>query len=609
MQDAVSRTEEEISKLLKQYFERKESLPPSQWVQKFIRLTHRQSIHKGLYSLRRTPYFKEVYDCIIDPEVRMVSFMKSAQVGYSQLLANLCFYLICNRTNPIGIIFPSQSLAQQWSERCLHNGMESCAPLQDFMTGDCDDIRRSEFTFTSCNLKVIGGGSANKLSSNNICYLFIDEADKLEDFNTEAAVIELAIDRTITYQETKDAKIFMGSTPTLAGASEIEKHYEEGSQSKYLVPCPHCQHEQELVFQQVKWPDCKEDNAYDLGKVEKMAHYECIHCKKAIDESEKSSMINMGRWVATNDKAPKDLKSYHISALYSLSVSWGYIARQFLISKNDRSRLQNFHNSILGLPWTPHLSNVTPEALTEIIRTSPEYNKGFLPAKTKALVMGCDTQQDSQYFSILAILESDRVALVDWGQTISWEDLYRVSQTQYHISGDMDVMGIYGAFIDAGGNRTGQVYDFCQQGGNLFVPVFGRTEAQKLYSPLRRGTINVKGRPLDVINVHDRMFSENMLLNHLRPTGNDMLYLPKDADDGFLLKQLADVTLIEKKDAKGFVRQELKTSGNNHYFDCVKYALAMRYMIAPLLVDEPKEAPKEEVPENEDEHANNYEGW
>jgi phage terminase large subunit GpA-like protein len=489
--------------------------------------------------------------------------------------------------------------------------LESCEPLKDYLTGNIDDIRRSEFTFTSCNLKVIGGGSAAKLSSNNICYLFLDEIDKFEDFTKEASVIELAIDRTITYQETGDAKIFMGSTPTLAGASEIQKHYEEGSQCKYHVPCPHCNHHQELVFAQIKWPDCKSGETYDLNKVEKTAFYECVNCKRPIHEDQKASMINKGGWVSMNLNAPSDIRSYHISTLYSLSVSWGYVARHFLTSKNDRGRLQNFYNSILGIPWTPQLSTITETNLTKLVAESPEYLKGFLPSKPKALVMGCDTQQDSNYFVVLAVLENDRVALIDWGQTISWEDLATISKIQYRIKDESspEFYGLYGAFIDAGGNRTTQVYDFCKNTGNRFVPVFGRTESHRLFQPVRRTTINYKGEPLTIINVHDRLFSENILLNHLKSGAVDSIYLPKDADDGVLFKQFTNVSIIEKKDSKGFVQQEISSKGNEHYFDCLKYALALRYLITPILNTLDDDVEEESETEEEEPVSQSYSNW
>lgn len=603
----MNKSEEEVCKLLGAYFQRMEEIPPSEWVQRFIRLNHRQSIHQGLYNLKRTPYFKQIYDDTIDPKIRQIAIMKSAQIGYSQFLSNLCFYFICNKSNPIGIIFPSQALSQQWAERCLHNGIDSCEPLQDFLTGNFDDIRRTEFTFTSCNLKVIGGGSANKLSSNNICYLFLDEIDKYEDFTKESNVIELAIDRTITYQETKDAKIIMGSTPTLCGASEIEKHFREGSQSKYYVPCPHCHKSQELVFENIHWPEsCKEEGEWNLNKVESSAFYQCCHCERPIEEKDKAKILNLGSWVETNPKAPSDCKSYHISALYSLSLSWGYIARQFLISKNDRARLQNFYNSILGLPWQPQISTVSEASIDKLILESPLYKRGELPAKPKAITVAVDCQQTHFWFMVLAMMEGGKQAIIDYGQLLSFQDLNTLAEQQYKVIGTEDYYGIYGGFIDAGYD-TASIYRFSRNSGAFYVPCFGRTSAHGLHNPIGRKDIPFDGGYLTIININDEVFSKSVLLNSLSVGNNDSVLFPSDSCQ-ILKEQLCAVSIVSRKNAKGFIAPEIVSKTNNHLFDCLKYNLALQYMIRPT-VEAELEQPKQEVKQPEPEPQFINSGW
>jgi phage terminase large subunit GpA-like protein len=594
----MQRTKDEISKLLRVFFKRREEVAPSEWVQKHIRLTPRQSMQHGLYSLALTPYFKEIYDKAIDPNVRMVALRKSAQIGYSQFVSNLCFYFICNRTNPIAIVFPSQSMSQQWAEKNLHGGLDSCEPLKGFLTGDSDDLKRTDLTFTSCNLKVIGGGSATKLSSNNVCYLFLDEVDKYADFTTESSVIELAIARTYTYQKTKQAKIIMGSTPTITDASEIDKHFLEGSQSKFFVPCPHCQKKQELVFSKdtLCFEHCKDEKGeWDLGKVERETFYRCTHCKKAITEAHKAKMVNAGEWVATNPKAPADHLSYHISALYSLSLTWGYVARQFLVSKNDRVRLQNVYNSLLGLPWTPESATVSDEAIDQIIQQSPDYRKGEVPGKAKALLIGVDVQQSELYYLVAAVMESGKTAIVDWGQVVGFDDLTPLLQKRYKQK-DGDVgFEIYGGFMDAG-YRSTDVYRYCQSTQGFLIPAFGRTAAHKMFAPVRRNDVAFDGGHITIVNINDQIFSQNLLLTHLNPKNAESIWIPKDADQ-YLKYQLTAVSLVEKKDAKGFLTRELQSKRNNHWFDCLKLANAYHYC-ARLEIE--AEEVQEEKPVQED---------
>jgi phage terminase large subunit GpA-like protein len=592
----MRKVNQEISKLLRVYFARRPDVPPSEWVQKHIRLTSRQSEQPGLYSLTLTPYLREIFDQAVNPKVRQVSLMKSAQIGYSQFVSNLCFYYICNRSNPIAIIFPSQALSQQWSEKNLHGGMESCEPLQEFMTGDIDDLKRTDLTFTSCNLKVIGGGSATKLSSNNVCYLFLDEVDKYGDFTTESSVVELAIARTYSYQKSKKAKIIMGSTPTIAEASEIDKHYHEGSQSKFLVPCPHCHKKQELTFSKetVIFDRCRdEDGEWDLDRIAKETYYRCIHCKGAITEGQKPKMLNEGGWVETNPKAPQDLKSYHISTLYSMTRSWGDIARQFVAAKNDRERLQHFYNSTLGLPWTPESATVSDEAIDQLAHQSPEYYKGEVPGKAKALVVGVDVQGNELYYLVTAIMEEGKTAVVDWGQVVSFDDLTVLLGKSYNVRGTKESLQIYGGFIDAAGNRTSEVYRYTAKSNGFLIPTFGRTAAHKMFAPVRRNDTPFDGGYITIVSINDQIFSNNLLLTHLNPKNAECIWLPKNVDD-YLKYQLTAVSLVEKKDAKGFLTRELQSKRNNHWFDCLKMCNAYHYCVRLEL--EEKQA-EEETPE------------
>ena len=83
-------------------------------------------------------------------------------------------------------------------------------------------------------------------------------------------------------------KIFIVSTPTISGASAIEREYEASDQRRYFVPCPHCSHRQWLRFEQLRW---------DKGQPETAA-YICESCDTAIAEHHKTWMLEHGEWRA-----------------------------------------------------------------------------------------------------------------------------------------------------------------------------------------------------------------------------------------------------------------------------------------------------------------------
>lgn len=605
----MSKAVEAVSELCASFFKREEILPIDEWVEKHIRLTKRQSTHAGRYSLQRTPFFRQIYKDLADPYIRKVVLEKSAQVGASTVLGNVVLYYACNYTLPIAVIFPSQAMSQQFSERVLHPSLETTEPIKDILTGTSDDIRRSEFIFKTCTLKVIGGGSATKLSSNPVAILAVDEADKFSSIPGEADALELAEDRTLTYQETKESKVFVCSTPTVSHSSTIHSQFLEGDQNYYYVPCPHCNHSQRLVFGNVKWDETakNKDGEWIMSRVEKSAHYECEHCKGAILDSQKPSILLKGEWKASNPNAPEDIKSYHISALYSLSLTFGNIARLFLHAKNDRSKLQNFHNSILGEAWTPTAATIDSATIDELIALSPEYYKGEIPSKAKALIAGIDTQQNELVYAVLALLENGNTALVDYGYVASFPDLSILLGSQYKVRGTEEYMGIHSAFQDAAGGRTSQVYESCMM-NPMVVPVFGRTESHKLFAPIRISSVNYKGNSLPVVQVHDRHFSEHLLLQVFKYK-TDRLLLPQDLEK-YAKEQLTAVSLVEKRNKKGFVQHELVSKAQNHLFDAVKYAFALRFYLAPQLNTpedhSPVTPPPEETPSSVEQIEESY---
>ena len=102
-------------------------------------------------------------------------------------------------------------------------------------------------------------------------------------------------------------KIFIVSTPTLAGRSAIEREFLAGTMKYFHVACPHCGVSyQRLVWSQMQWVDNDPQTA----------RYACEHCGGHIQEHHKTKMLASGQWIATNPDH-NGTESYHISTLYS----------------------------------------------------------------------------------------------------------------------------------------------------------------------------------------------------------------------------------------------------------------------------------------------------
>lgn len=579
----MGKAREVVKDLLTQCFKPKACTSAATWVEQNVRLSPKTSHLAGKYSLRHTPYLRRLYEDLDNPRVRKVVIKKAAQLGLTQYANNALLYYIANHTLPALMIMPSKEAAQHFCERSLSPSIELCTALKPFLTGNKDDIKKTEFLFTTSIVRVIGAGSPSKLASNPAALVIVDESDKQEDFGSqgEAPALELAEDRAISFPN--DKKIIVLSTPTTENSSVVHSQYLLGSQSKYFVACPHCHHEQVLRFEQIKWPNCKnEDGGYDVDRAEREAWYECESCKAQLREADKISMVRNGRWKDTNPKPfPAEIRSYQISALYSFNVTWGGMAKLFLLSKDDVGKLRNFYNSYLGECFEQRAATIKTESIDALIKASPDYFKGELLAKPDVILMGADTQGDCFWYCVEAVY-STHSAIVDWGQAMTFDDLALVMQRQYKIKDSEEYQGIYKALIDSAGNRTTQVYDFCLKSGLKFIPVVGRQENQGLFAPIRESSVPYKGYNIPLLLINDKLFKDTLYLSVIKQQAQK-LYFPQDTDDE-LKKQLSSERLVEKRNGKGSIVMDwICTNRNNHLGDCAKYLEAFKYRLEPQL--------------------------
>lgn len=73
-----------ISGILARCFKPKEDIAPSDWCERNIRLDAKTSNLAGRYSLRHTPYLRQIYDDVGNPRIRKIilkSLPKSAQLN------------------------------------------------------------------------------------------------------------------------------------------------------------------------------------------------------------------------------------------------------------------------------------------------------------------------------------------------------------------------------------------------------------------------------------------------------------------------------------------------------------------------------------------------
>lgn len=212
-------------------------------------LPKESSSEPGKYRTSRTPYLKEIMDDLsVHVDVQEVCVMKATQLGMTEAGNNWVVYIIDAAPGPCLMFLPTDDLAKEHSKQKLSPTIRDTPRIRGKVrsakgrkSGNTLHVKE----FDGGSLFLAGSNSPAKYRSKSIRFLILDDVDGFPvDVGGEGDPVTLAKKRTDTYGFRK--KVYEVSTPTIKGASRIEKSYSESDQRHYHVPCPHCGHEQAL---------------------------------------------------------------------------------------------------------------------------------------------------------------------------------------------------------------------------------------------------------------------------------------------------------------------------------------------------------------------------
>ena len=226
-------------------------LTVSEWADRHRRLSGKGASEPGPWRTSRAPYLKEIMDCLSPAsKVERVVVMKGAQIGLSECGNNWIGYVIHHAPGPMLAVLPTVEMAKRNSKQRIDPLIEESPILRELVrparSRDSGNTMLAK-EFPGGMLVMTGANSAVGLRSMPVRYLFLDEVDGYPgDLDGEGDPVTLAEARTRTFSR---RKILIVSTPTIKGASRIEREYEASDQRRYFVPCPVCREHQWLKFE------------------------------------------------------------------------------------------------------------------------------------------------------------------------------------------------------------------------------------------------------------------------------------------------------------------------------------------------------------------------
>lgn len=547
------------------YLKPPESLTVSEWAEKYRILDSKTSAMPGPWRNRKTPYLAGIMDEILDYESEEVIFCKCTQVGGSEAMLNMIGYIIQQDPAPTMVVYPTDKLAESISDNRLQPMLKASPTLAEIYKEF--QSTKLELQFSGMYLSLVGSNSPSSLASKAIKYLMLDEVDKYpSNTKKEADPIALARERTKTFA---NRKIYMTSTPTVREGhiwtalenADIEKHY--------FVPCPHCGEMIELKFNQIRWPD--KDGLTYTERAD-MAVYVCQECGCTIQDYQKDKMLQEGEWrVVKQNTTHKKKVAFWINTLYSPFVRFSEIALEFLNSKDDPERLQNFKNSWLAEPWEDMATHMDEDMVLERQTETPEM---VVPDWAKMLTAGVDVQKDCLYYDIRAWGDYITSQSITHGQARGWADIDGIMNATYWNAGK-EPFQVMLCLIDSGYNAD-ETYEFCVERMDWAMPVKGMNHDMTAHC--RIATVNrpgTKGDGIQLAEVDGNKYKDMIASRLHKPVGTGSWMVFQGCDREYARQLTAEHKVNVRSNGKVVQKWVPKTAHiDNHYLDCAVYALA-----------------------------------
>jgi phage terminase large subunit GpA-like protein len=557
------------------------------WADQFRLLPQVASKEHGRYSTARTPYVREMMELLSpDHPCQEIVFMKSAQIGGTEIGINWIGSIIDQTPGPILQVLPTIDLARDYSKQKLQPTISStpvlAAKVRESKARDSGNTILTK-NFPGGILFLGGANSPAGFRSRSIRFLFLDDVDGFEhDVGTEGDPVDLARKRTNTYGVNK--KIFIVSTPTIKGISRIERAWLESDQRYYEVPCPHCSSYQRLIWGGTGFEHGIKFERDDDGTVVD-CWYVCRACKRRIDENGKTKMLDAGEWVPT--KPGREIAGFHLSAFYSPLgwVSWAQIAKEFLNSKGNAQNLKTWTNTVLGETWEEKGSQ--PDWVAIKNRSEP-YKALEVPSGGLLLTAGVDVQQNRLAVVVKAFGEGEESWLVYWVELYGdpttdepWNQLDELLNRSYrHASGAE--LYIAAMAVDAG-YKTQEALNYCRlrapktmatKGSSKAAqPVLGKPTWQDVTYDGRKIPGGVQLWPLGTDTAKGTIYARL----GLEKPGPGFIHTPIGIEDAYFQQLTAEK--IQTKFIRGYPKQEwVKIFERNEALDCevMAYAAAIR---------------------------------
>ena len=555
----------------------------SEWADENRILVSESSSEPGRWRTDRAPYQREIMDAFVQPGVWQIVIMASAQTGKTEMELNMMGRAIDVDPGPMLFVQPTDTFAEDFSKRRVAPMIRACGALQrrvyDAKGRDAGNTITMKM-FPGGSITFTGANSPTELAGRPVRYVFMDEVDRFPaSAGTEGNPIELTERRTETFKANR--KIVLTSTPTVKGASNIEKAYNNGTQEEWHTECPHCRQYVYIKFDDIKfdreeYKDENGDKNYHVSNV----RWQCPICKRETGEYETKRCP--AKWVVKNPKAVGEgVRSFRLNAFMSPWSDWKNICWKFLRAKDDPELLKVFVNTMLGESWEVRDRSGIPEKLY----ARRELYDAEVPKGVLVLTMGVDTQDNRLEYEVVGWDRQEQ----SWGisrgvipgradSKAVWEEIDELLSHEWKLGNGM-ALRVGAAFIDSGGHFTEDVYKQCAiryRAGRKIFAIKGEGGEGREYVRMMKKDNGKYKSPKFIIGV-DSGKEAIMSASGLEEVGPRYMHFPRDYQCGYNMEYfrglISERMVIHRRSGQAVTAWE-KVYERNEPLDCRNYARA-----------------------------------
>ena len=478
----------------------------TEWAEEHYYLSPESSSIAGEWET--IPYQKGIMNCISNDDIRKVTWLKSARVGYTKVIVAAMGYFAEHKKRSQVVYQPTNDDRDAFVKDEIEPMLRDVPVLKQIFPWFDKKHKNNTLqkkTFLGSLLHMLGGKSPRNFRRITVDVVYYDELAGFDhDIGGEGSATSLGDTRLTTSSFPKSIR---GSTPKTKGTCQIEQSLEEADVVlRFYMPCPHCSKRQYL-----QWggKGAEFGIIWDEGQP-KTARYHCQHCKKSFGYELLGELLEEGRWQSEDgiwldddDGLFRDENNQVIDTPvhvgfclwtgYSVFMSWSDMVYEYLEAvtaskRGELGKLKTFVNTRLGEVWEDDQGErLEPDVLYNRREHYPTRNgKICIPDEVVYLTIGGDTQDDRLEWEVVGHGANEESWSIDYqvlygnlSQPEIWRVLGEMLQRPY-LRADGTEMNIGKICWDSGGHFTDEVYALSKKLGlRWFIPSKGANQPGK----------------------------------------------------------------------------------------------------------------------------------